>query len=453
MGPSRSLLRASMALVAAAIAAGAFADAAGATYAGKNGRLAFGFAAGIATVNANGSSFRVILRGQPAEAFPIWSPLGTRLLFTRLGGQTGLYSVRADGAGLRRLTTSASFSFEWAPDGQAVAFVDAGSAYVLDLRTGASTEIFHGASPAFANAVTWAPDGGRLAVSVSDDSHPDGETIIGRLFVVGRDGTGLTEIVTRDTTFGFDDPRWSPNGADIAFIEPGSFGLSTLIVVKPDGTRLRTPGDCCPGDPHWAPRGNLLLFEYLIGIDAENPDIYVVRPDGTGFRPLVRSRGYNSTPAWSPDGNRVAFASNRHGRHEVYVKKLQGGTVRVTRNRGFEDEPDWQARCSPKGTAAGNTLVGGIGPDFLCGLEGDDSLNGGRGGDRVLGGPGDDQLVGDRGVDVLVGGPGVDRLAGGANRDLLNARDGFGGDTVVGDSGDLCLVDPGDIVTGCTPVT
>ncbi|MFQ5795298.1 MAG: TolB family protein [Candidatus Bipolaricaulia bacterium] len=52
-------------------------------------------------------------------------------------------------------------------------------------------------------------------------------------------------------------------------------------------------------------------------------------------------------PAWSPDGTRVAFVSNRDGNLEIYIVDMQSGAVnRLTNNESNEIAPTW----SPDGT-------------------------------------------------------------------------------------------------------
>ena len=60
------------------------------------------------------------------------------------------------------------------------------------------------------------------------------------------------------------------------------------------------------------------------------------------------------------------------------------------------------------GTAAGASLVGSNGNDFIYGLAGKDSLDGLRGDDTLVGGEGDDTLRGGLGNDILRGGLGLD---------------------------------------------
>ena len=62
-------------------------------------------------------------------------------------------------------------------------------------------------------------------------------------------------------------------------------------------------------------------------------DVYVMNADGTGLRRLTRSRGEDNYPAWSPDGRRIVFGSERDGNLGLYVMKKDGSRQRrLTRN-------------------------------------------------------------------------------------------------------------------------
>jgi Tol biopolymer transport system component len=75
------------------------------------------------------------------------------------------------------------------------------------------------------------------------------------------------------------------------------------------------------------------------------PDLYLMHSDGTGLRRITSRGAY--TPAWSPDGKWIAFASNRsRPRHEnaseIYVMRANGTELRrVTRNRFADWQPAW----------------------------------------------------------------------------------------------------------------
>jgi TolB protein len=68
-----------------------------------------------------------------------------------------------------------------------------------------------------------------------------------------------------------------------------------------------------------------------------------VRADGSGLRRLTRHDGEDTSPAWSPDGSRIAFV-RRTGRGglDVHVMRAEGGGVRrLTRQSSFYADPAW----------------------------------------------------------------------------------------------------------------
>lgn len=70
--------------------------------------------------------------------------------------------------------------------------------------------------------------------------------------------------------------------------------------------------------------GGLLVFSAM---DADNRfQIYSVKPDGSDWRQLTR-HGNNVTPAWTPDGKRIVFASDRYGTREIYLMDEDGSGV------------------------------------------------------------------------------------------------------------------------------
>lgn len=116
--------------------------------------------------------------------------------------------------------------------------------------------------------------------------------------------------------------------------------LGTMLVTSAAAAvpSAKSGGDAFPG------RNGELVFA-VTNRSRYYPDLYLMHSDGTGLR-RITSRGAYS-PAWSPDGKWIAFASNRsRPRHEnaseIYVMRANGTELRrVTRNRFTDWQPAW----------------------------------------------------------------------------------------------------------------
>ena len=84
-----------------------------------------------------------------------------------------------------------------------------------------------------------------------------------------------------------------------------------------------------------SPDGSTIAFTY-------KGDIFTVPSAGGRARQLTTDRGYDTAPAWSPDGTQIAFTSDRAGSADVFVMPAAGGTPRrLTTNNGSETVLGW----------------------------------------------------------------------------------------------------------------
>jgi len=81
-----------------------------------------------------------------------------------------------------------------------------------------------------------------------------------------------------------------------------------------------------------------------------NPEIYIMKPDGSGVKRLTNDPGFDDSPAISPDGSCVAFLTARHDpdprfpnlKYEIYVIDSGGSNLRrLTTTDAAEDHPSW----------------------------------------------------------------------------------------------------------------
>ncbi len=73
-----------------------------------------------------------------------------------------------------------------------------------------------------------------------------------------------------------------------------------------------------------------------------NPEIYVMDSDGANHRRLTANQAENYRPAWSPDGTKIAFVSNRNGGFiQIYLMDADGKNPIKLTNAVWDDYPSW----------------------------------------------------------------------------------------------------------------
>ncbi len=150
------------------------------------------------------------------------------------------------------------------------------------------------------------------------------------LFTLNADGTGLTRL-TNNCPASDSTPAWSPTGNHLVFSRSGE-----LWSMRPDGsdaaklTCNRPGNDGGDYEPTWSPDGRLIAFERL-------GQVYVMDTNGSNQRFVAMG----SSPSFSPDGTKLAYAAPVFSAPEgIHVVSLNGtGDVRLT--SGYDGDPVW----------------------------------------------------------------------------------------------------------------
>ncbi len=217
-----------------------------------------------------------------------------------------------------------------------------------------------------------------------------GSLVVGRVL---REGTGyrvqfqLFDVFRGIQLAGYSIPteagrlrRTAHQIADIVYEtltgEPGAFATRIAYVTVsrgPDGASryVLTVADADGHDPRpvlrsrqpilspaWSPDGRRLAY---VSFEGGRSKVYV-QELATGRREAVAAwPGLNSAPAWSPDGRRLALTLSKDGNPEIYVLDLQSRALRrLTRHLAIDTEPAW----SPDGRHIVFTSDRGGGPQL-----------------------------------------------------------------------------------------
>jgi Tol biopolymer transport system component len=162
-----------------------------------------------------------------------------------------------------------------------------------------------------------------------------------QLFVMNADGSGLQQLTHGDGSA--IRLAWSPDGQTIAYAGDslGSASFEALWLIEADGSDPRpvkyTPGNsfALMGNvPDWHPDGDRLAYHFCIDCEGFglNYEIYTVELESGNTRKLTENPAQDRSPAWSPDGERIVFVSNRdypeENASDLYLMNANGENLK-----------------------------------------------------------------------------------------------------------------------------
>ena len=256
-------------------------------------------------------------------------------------GSKEIWVMDYDGANQHALTNLRSIALtpRWSPDGSRIAFTCFAPYGGLTSAQICMYSMDSGKLVAFPRfkgtniTPAWSPDGTQIIFSSSMQGNPE-------LYVSDING-GRPKRLTISNGANM-SPSWNPKtGATVAFVSDRG-GTPQLYLMNSDGTsstKLDLPDKGYVIDPAWSPNGQLLAFSWRRPDD--NYDIYVMDAATQQLVELTRDQGRNERPSWAPDGRHIVFESTRGGTRQIWAMLADGSQPHQLTNNGHNESPNW----------------------------------------------------------------------------------------------------------------
>jgi Tol biopolymer transport system component len=254
------------------------------------------------------------------------------------------YVMNADGTDVRRITSPKQPAFDptWSPDGRYLAFVNSQLIpnALMRITIDGTEPLQLTSEKANYFLPAWSPDGNWIATNVEHQKTPGIE-------LVRADGSGVTRVITTaiGLRMGFSSPTWAPDSQTLFFTARHEGQTGWYTATLRGETHLITRTTSLDLAPSVSPDGQWIAFASDRDAPGShgNTAIYLMRADGNVVQPLTAPGHIDTMPSWSPDGTRLAFVSYRDGNSEIYAINRDGThEARLTNSPANDYRPIWE---------------------------------------------------------------------------------------------------------------
>jgi Tol biopolymer transport system component len=319
-------------------------------------------ATNVYLVDADSGDVQQLTDTEETEWWPVWSRDRQRLGYVtaplpQTGGegtpipedaaQRQLVVANADGSDPQRiggfvLLQTYSGGFSWSPDAGQIVYMTSDPAEEPSTSRLRLVNVADGSEVALPEErlgylPDWSPDGTQIIFGAFVGDPDESGNRESELFLMNSDGSNVRQLTDRP---GPDvDAAWSPDGSRIAWwgqdpqTESSQTRPNHIYMVDVQSGEVTELGE--GADPVWSPDGQHIAFILQQQPEggtfqvAPNADIWVIDIETGARSQLTQDPSADLWPVWSPDGQRIAFVSERDNPSgEVYVMSADGSDVR-----------------------------------------------------------------------------------------------------------------------------
>lgn len=245
-----------------------------------------------------------------------------------VSGTKQIYVCDADGTNVQQVTKHPNGAVSPALSPDFLAYTGYGTGFpcamLIDMGAGAERRL--SSTPGLNTGIAFAPDGRRVALTMSFVGNPE-------IFVI--DLASSHAVCVTESVGTPCNPAWHPDGKRIVFSSNEGEGPQLYIVASDtESAAQRWPcGYSFATDPEWSPEGDQIAFTARVGLDFA----VVTKPYPNGTSKVVQKAGAQH-PSWSPDGRSLTYVQSG----QLWVHDLKTGKRRsIVSGRGEISEPRW----------------------------------------------------------------------------------------------------------------
>ncbi len=170
--------------------------------------------------------------------------------------------------------------------------------------------------------------------------YPGTQNAVGSTYTINVDGSQNRQLFS--TTIACNHHDWSPDGTRMAV---QGYGPESIYAINIDGTqltRLTATAGVTDTEPAWSPDGQRIAFTRFhdtLNNRMESAEIWIMNADGSDQQSLGINGAFTD---WSPDGTRLVYISGKSGNQEIYTCLTNGSNEqKLTETAMNETFPSW----------------------------------------------------------------------------------------------------------------